>query len=127
MPIRYYPAIVERNDEGLYAHFPDLPVCIAQGATWDDLMIDAEKALAAHLSHWSGPIPSPSAMEAIPADPDVTEAGRILVRCEMPGKSVRVNITLDEGLLAAIDAAAGARAMSRSAFIAAGARAMMSN
>lgn len=127
MPTRYYPAIVERSCDGLYAHFPDLPVCIAQGPTWEGSMVDAEKALATHLVHWDGPLPTPTAMDELPTDPDIVEAGRILVRCEMPGKSVRVQITLEEGLLAAINAAASGRSMSRSAFIAAGARAIMAD
>jgi metal-responsive CopG/Arc/MetJ family transcriptional regulator len=41
-----------------------------------------------------------------------------LVPVEMPGRSVRTNITLDEGLLARLDAAATAEGMSRSGFIA---------
>lgn len=125
MPVRYYPAIVERSDGGLFAHFPDLPVCIAQGDTWEDLMIDAEKAVATHLAHWEGPVPPPSAMDAIPADPDVTEAGRIMVRAETGAKTVRINVTLDEATLAAIDAAAASRAMTRSAFLVESARALL--
>jgi hypothetical protein len=42
-------------------------------------------------------------LEAIPADPEVAEVARVLVRFEVPARSVRVNITLPEDLMAAVD------------------------
>jgi hypothetical protein len=54
-------------------------------------------------------------------DPEVDEAARILVRGERPGKAVRVQITMDEGLVAAIDRVAG----NRSGFLADAARAAL--
>lgn len=51
-------------------------------------------------------------------DADIEEAARILVRVALPGKSVRLNITLDEGLVAAIDRVA----KNRSGFLAEAAR-----
>lgn len=43
---------------------------------------------------------APSPLEAIPHDPEVEEAARILVRAAQPGKAVWINFTLDEGLFA---------------------------
>jgi len=43
---------------------------------------------------------------------------RVLVPAEVPGRSVRANVTVDEGLLARLDAAAAAEGMSRSGYIA---------
>jgi metal-responsive CopG/Arc/MetJ family transcriptional regulator len=46
------------------------------------------------------------------------EPVRLLVPVEVPGRAVRVNISMDEGLVARRDAAALRRGMSRSAFLA---------
>lgn len=59
--------------------------------------------------------------DAIEVDPDVEEVARILVRGERRGKAVRINITLDEGLIAAIDRVAE----NRSGFLADAARAAL--
>ena len=45
---------------------------------------------------------------------DVDAVARVLVRAERPGKAVRVNITLDEGLLSQINRVA----LNRSGFLA---------
>jgi hypothetical protein len=52
------------------------------------------------------------------ATPEVDEAARLLVPVELPGRAVRANVTIEEALLARIDAAAAARGMTRSAFLA---------
>ncbi len=46
------------------------------------------------------------------------EPVRLLVPVEAPGRPVRVNISMDEGLVARLDAAANRHGMSRSAFLA---------
>lgn len=46
----------------------------------------------------------------------------VVIPFEMPGKSVRLNISMDENLLAMIDAAATSSGLSRSAFLAEAAR-----
>jgi hypothetical protein len=61
----------------------------------------------AHLDH-IGPI----------GDPDVVEAARILVRADPPGRTVRVNITMPEDLLAAVDRFAVRTGYSRSGLLA---------
>jgi predicted RNase H-like HicB family nuclease len=120
----YYPAIVERSSEGYGVFFPDLPGCTSAGATLQDAALNAEEALAGHLlvtlEHGEA-LPEPSNLDAVEHDPEVDEVARILVRGERPGKSVRLNITMDEGLVAAIDRAAP----NRSGFIAEAARAAL--
>lgn len=125
MGVRYYPAILERVENGLTVSFPDFRGCVAFGEDFESVAANAEAALSLHLAGMiedGNNIPEPSRLEDIPADPEVSEAGRLLVRAELPGKAVRVNISLEEGLLAAIDAEAKRRDTSRSGFLAAAAR-----
>lgn len=117
----YYPAIVERSSEGYGVFFPDLPGCTSAGVTVQEAALAAEEALAGHLlvtlAHGEA-VPVPSELDAVERDPEVDEVARILVRGERPGKSVRLNITMDEGLVAAIDRVS----TNRSGFISTAAR-----
>lgn len=122
MPRVIYPAIVERGADGFGVFFPDLPGCVAHGATAQEAALAAEEVLAAFVAmadEHGDKLADPSDVDALQVDSDVQEVARILVPVEMKGKSVRVQITLDEGLLAAIDKAAA----NRSGFIAEAARA----
>lgn len=129
MAVRHYPAVVERAADGGYGvFFPDLPGCTSGGDTLQDAARNAEEALQAHLellAQGGDPIPEPSPLDALPADPEVAEAARLLVRADPPGRAVRVNITLPEDLLAALDRHAGRRGQSRSGFLAHAAREQM--
>lgn len=60
----------------------------------------------------------PAPLEAVERDPEVDEFTRILVRAELPGRAVRVNMSIEKRLLAAIDASAQRMGKSRSAFVA---------
>jgi predicted RNase H-like HicB family nuclease len=116
-----YLAIVERAGDGFSVFFPDLPGLTSAGDTVEQAYVEAEDALAGHLllaAQHGEDVPDPSSFDSIEADPDVDEVARILVRAERPGKSVRLNITLDEGLVAAIDKVA----KNRSGFLAEAAR-----
>lgn len=120
----HYAAIVERADDGYSVFFPDLPGCTSAGRTIQDAAEAAEEALAGHLlvtAQAGEALPTPTPLDAIERDPDVEEAGRLLVRGERPGRSLRLNITLDEGLVAAIDRVAA----NRSGFLADAARAAL--
>lgn len=120
----FYPAIVERAGKGFSVFFPDLPGCTSAGATVQDAARNAEEALAGHLivsAEHGDAVADPSELDALESDPDVDEVARVLVRAERPGRSVRLNISLDEGLVAAIDRIA----KNRSGFLAAAARAAL--
>ena len=73
-------------------------------------------------------LPRPRTLEALRADPDVTAAlaeGAAITLVPVlrdSGRSVRANLSLDSGLLGAIDEAADAHGLTRSAFIATAAR-----
>ncbi len=114
-----YTAVVERGPEGFGVFFPEVPGCVSAGSTEKEVFANAEEALTGHLAELlSGGDPLPDRLDNIPADPDVEEYCRILVRVELPGKAVRLNITMDEGLVAAIDRVAS----NRSSFLADAAR-----
>ncbi|MCX8475398.1 MAG: type II toxin-antitoxin system HicB family antitoxin [Sphingomonas sp.] len=116
-----YPAIVERAGSGFSVFFPDLPGCTSAGETLQDAVLNAEQALAGHLLvtvRHNEEVSDPSHLDDIERDPEIDEVARVLVRAEKPGKAVRINITLDEGLVAAIDR----RASNRSGFLAEAAR-----
>lgn len=119
--IAIYPAIVEQAANGFSVFFPDLPGCTSAGATVQEAALNAEEALAGHLivsAQYGEGVADPTPLDQLESDPDIQEAARILVRAERPGKSVRLNITLDEGLVAAIDRVA----KNRSGFLAEAAR-----
>lgn len=108
----HYPAIVERGPDGYGVYFPDLPGCVSAGRSVTEAVIGAEEALHGHLSvmaEHGDPIPDPSDLLEIEAEDGSVEVARVLVRGERPGKAVRVQISMDEGLLARIDRVAGNR------------------
>jgi len=116
-----YPAIIERAGEGFSVFFPDLPGCTSYGATVTEAALNAEEALDGHLLvsvQHGDEVADPSALEDIERDPEVDEVARLLVRADKPGKAVRLNITMDEGLVAAIDRVA----KNRSGFLSEAAR-----
>ena len=124
MPTVYYPAIIEKSVEGFSVFFPDLPGCVSAGKTQQQAAENAEAALAGHLlvtGQFGEDVASPTPFDLIGYDPEIDEVARVLVRAELPGKSIRVNVTLDEGLLAAIDKVA----KNRSGFLADAARAAL--
>lgn len=121
MAIAIYPAIIERAGTAFSVYFPDLPGCTSAGRTVQEAALNAEEALAGHLleaARAGEELSDPGDLDAIARDPDVDEVARLLVRAERPGKVVRLNITLDEGLVAAIDRVA----KNRSGFLAEAAR-----
>jgi predicted RNase H-like HicB family nuclease len=116
-----YPAIFERAGDGFSVFFPDLPGLTSAGTTAEDAYVNAEEALAGHLlvcAQHGEECPRPTRIMDLQIDPEVEEVGRVLIRAEAPGKSIRIQITMDEGLVAAIDRVAS----NRSGFLAEAAR-----
>jgi predicted RNase H-like HicB family nuclease len=123
--VRFYVAIIERGASGYGAFFPDVPGCTSAGATVQEAAENAEQALHGHLTlnlEHGESLPEATALDAIPADPEIDEAARILVRFDIPGRAVRVNITLPEDLLEAVDRFAKGHGYTRSGLLAHAAR-----
>ena len=107
MAILYFPAFVMRAKQGYEVRFPDLPDCSSTGSTIQEAARNAEATLVGYLvlrRECNQDIPQPTDLDTIKRDPDVDEVVRILVKAELPSRKVRVSLTLDEALLAAIDA-----------------------
>jgi predicted RNase H-like HicB family nuclease len=103
---------------GYAATFPDLPDCNVKGHDLADLLAEARQALAAHLQRiadagdaWPSPTPIQQITPPVGAIP-------ILVDVAVDDAPVRINISLGERLVKRLDAAAEARGMTRSGFIA---------
>src|SRR5438552_11296528 len=93
-----YTAILERAGKGFSIFFPDVPGCVSAGDTERETLENAEEALSFHFDEMvRAGEPIPPSSDNIPRDPEVEEFCRALVRVELPGKAVRLNITMDEG------------------------------
>ncbi len=131
MAARYYPAVVERGATNYGITFPDFPGCVSVGDSIEQAIERSHAALAAHIELMledGDPIPEPSPIDA--PLPDWLEgvgevALRTLVRVELPGRAVRLSITMDEALAGAVDRAAAAQGFTRSGFLAEAARRML--
>ena len=122
MATAYYTGILERTRTGFSVYFPDVPGCVSAGRTERETLENAEEGLSFHLGEMArAGEPIPGSSDDIPHDPEVEEYCRALVRVELPGKSVRLNITMHEGLVAAIDRVA----TNRSNFLSEAARAAL--
>ncbi len=110
--------------------FPDFPGCVSGGRTLDEAIRRGRETLASHVVFMirEGEIlPSIRDLDAVKADseaaPAIADAALVTaVDLDLPGKSVRVNVSIDEKLLARIDRAAEAEGESRSRFLAEAAR-----
>ena len=125
-----YVSFIHRDEAGFGVSFPDFPGCVSVGDTVDDAVCHGSEALAFHVEGMVNdgePLPAPRSIDAIKADPDLAGwrdgADIVLIPLLLDrGSSRRVNISLDSGLLEAIDDEARQRQMTRSAFLATAAR-----
>lgn len=126
-----FVAFVHKDPDSAYGiSFPDVPGCISAGDTLEEVSVMGIEALAGHI-RWleadGDPVPTPRSLDDIMADPALAEdrEGAILVAVPLVrdlGSTTRINVSLDLGLLNAIDAEARQRKQTRSAFIASAVR-----
>ncbi len=109
--------------------FPDFPGVVATGRTADAAVLKAAEALSFHVAGMAADgdaVPRPRQLDDLMDDPEFREdlkgATVVLVPFELPGRAVRINISIEEHLLAAIDRAAKSEGKSRSAYLAEAAR-----
>ncbi len=103
-----YIAILRKEPDSDYGvDFPDFPGCVTAGSTLDEARVMAAEALDFHVEGMiedGAAIPEPSSLEAIMSDPDNRDGVAILVDLpRKPNPSVRVNVTLPQDLIDAID------------------------
>lgn len=119
------------GEHGAYGiSFPDLPGATSGGATIDETLARAEEALAGHVTTMieaGMDLPDLRGVEALRADPEFADdfASALLIAVldvDLPSRSKRFNISMDERLMDRIDARAEAFGETRSRFLATAAR-----
>ena len=122
-----YVALVDGHASAYGVVIPDLPGCASGGRTIDEAVRNAQEAVSLWVGEMiaqGGKVPKPRTIEAAVADPEIAAAiaeGAALALVPLvrdSGRPTRANISLDAGLLDAIDEAAAARGLTRSAFLA---------
>jgi predicted RNase H-like HicB family nuclease len=116
----FYVAILARNSEGeIFATVPDLPgansAAVTEGEALD-LVIEFADDYVRDLLEGGHPVPPPRRLSEIAVEEG--EMGRALIPVDIPGKSVKVTLSIDEAVLARADRAAKALGESRSGFFA---------
>lgn len=123
----HYVGILDGSGDVWGVRFPDVAGCVGAGATPEAAIADAAAALRdvmAHKRSGGFKVPAPSPVADVLASDEV-EAGESVILIPLlldAGRTVRANLTMDAGLLEAIDRAAADRGITRSAFIASAAR-----
>jgi predicted RNase H-like HicB family nuclease len=125
----WYWAILEKNKEGRYfPHVPDLPGATAAGETEREVLESIAEIAADHvrdLVEDGHEVPKARSNDEIERDPDVSEVGRVAIPVDVPGRSVKVSLSIDEALLKRVDRAANKAGMTRSGYFAAAVEARM--
>lgn len=125
-----YIALIHKDaDSAFGVSFPDLPGCISVGETLEEARANAEEALALHVDGMiedGEPLPAPSALDEVMANPGNRDGVVILVPLKTtPPRTVRVNITLPETTLREIDAFAETHGYTRSGLLTRAAKQMI--
>jgi predicted RNase H-like HicB family nuclease len=128
--MQHYIALIHKDDVSDYGvSFPDFPGCVTAGATLDEARAMAGEALALHIEGMvqdGEAVPEPSSLEAVMSDPENRDGVAILVSpAPHAVKAVRINITVPEDALRAIDRYAEEHGLTRSGFLTAAARRAM--
>ena len=129
MSQRFYRAIAYQSpddgpDDGWDVIFPDFPGCVSQGDTAIDALKNGTEALALHIE---GMI---AENLDLPPESRLDEKDKAWVReiamerplyaflnVTVPGKRVRLDVTMDRALVERLDAAAGREGTTRSGFL----------
>ncbi|HEY2050719.1 MAG TPA: type II toxin-antitoxin system HicB family antitoxin [Caulobacteraceae bacterium] len=127
---RHYVALIHKDpDTDFGISFPDFPGCVSAGATLDETLAMGREALQAHvelMTEVGETLPEPTSLAAVSADPaNAGGAPVVITLAPAAAKTVRVNITMAEDVLRAIDAYAEQHGYTRSGFLAAAARRAM--
>ena len=122
-----YIGILDGGGDVWGVRLPDIDGCVGGGATPEAAIADVTQALRDVLAHRQSSgvsFPAASAISEILAHekPGKGESTVIIPVVLDAGRSVRANLTMDAGLLEAIDTAATRAGVTRSAFVASAAR-----
>ena len=130
MATRWYRAIAYQSagdgkQDGWDVIFPDLPGCVSQGETALDAMKNAKEALALHIEGLIAEgIALPPESELNSADVEwvreipMQDPVDALLETAIPGKNIRVDVTMDRALVERLDTAASREGTTRSGYLA---------
>ena len=125
--MRYYIGVVHKDENSSFGvFFPDVPGVFSAADDMAELVPQASDALALFAEDEA--MPGPRSLDELRRDPEVAEslaAGAFLVAIpfiENDARIVRINVSMESGMVKAIDTAASARNLTRSAFLAQAAR-----
>ena len=131
-----YIALIDGKPGAYGVVVPDLPGCTSAAGTTDLALRRAVEALrlwAEDALADGEKLPKPRSAEVLRRDPEVAAAlarGAALAFVPLlrdTGRPAKVNLSIDEGLRDAIDDAAEAHGLTRSAFLASAAREKIAN
>ena len=131
-----YIALIDGEAGAYGVSFPDLPGCVAMAPTIDEAILraaDARREFDADVAAAGASIPPPTAAERLREEPEVTAAlreGATLVSVPLvreTARSVKANLSINAGVLAALDAEASRRGLTRSALVEAMARRLLAS
>jgi len=130
--MKQYVAVVEKDPDSAFGiWFPDVEGCFSAGDTLEEAVSNAAAALRQHveaLESAGRAVPAARQMDDVLRDKDVRTAikgGAVMIAVPLlsdAGRTVRINVSLDKGLVDQIDNAASKRGLTRSAFLAQAAR-----
>ena len=117
----HYVAVIDKDEGSAYGvRFPDVPGCFSAADTLDEIVPNAIEALA--LFFEDREIIPARGIEAVREEvAEDLAAGAVLMMIPHIAdlrRVVRVNLSLNKGLLDTLDEAARTRGMTRSAFVA---------
>lgn len=119
--MQHFYAIVHKDEDSAFGvEFPDLPGCFSAADTLEEVPAKAREALSLWFEDAEAVEPR-SLAEIRKEAAEALAAGAFLIAVPhvvRTGRAVRVNISIDEGLLDAIDSVAKQRKQNRSAFLA---------
>jgi predicted RNase H-like HicB family nuclease len=119
--MKIFIAVVHKDADSAYGiSFPDVPGCFSAADDFSDVIPNAVEALSLYFD--DGPLPEPRDLDVVRTEvaPEIADGAALVAvpLVETSRTPTRVNISLDRGTLAAIDAAARSRGLTRSAFLA---------
>ena len=127
--IRHYTAVIHKDPDSCFGvYFPDVPGCTAAADSVDEVVAAGAEALRLYFEDTDPDNYPARSFDILLTDPEIRrdrDEGAMLVAVPYlanEGRSRRISVTFDGALLKAIDQAAGARKLTRAAFLAQAAR-----
>ena len=117
----HYIALIHKDPSSDFGvSFPDFPGCATAGETMEEARVMAEEALTFHIEGMledGDAIPEPSSLEDIMRVRENKDAVAFLVNARIAERAIRINVSIPEKELRAIDAYAQTHGLSRSSLL----------